>query len=280
MARSARLLSICVGALVVQSAPAAADQTWPTRVSASYKVIVAGFELGRFQFNSTMTGSDYALTGTGDMTWGFGMFHWHSTTRSSGTVTGDRVAPSAYAFDYKTNSKAGSVNIGFKNDAVSNVAIVPAVPPSAGAVPLQDHQLKAVFDPMSALIALARGVAGNATSDPCGRRISIFEGRQRFDLALSFRRQEKVTESRPSGQPGVAYVCRVQYIPVSGHKLNKNTTMMASNTGIEVAFRPVPAANMQVPSRITIPTPYGTAELLLNRVDIVAPGNRQIALTH
>jgi hypothetical protein len=133
-----------------------------------------------------------------------------------------------------------------------------------------------VLDPMTAILALSRGSATN----PCGRRISIFDGKQRFDLALSFLRFDNVTEARPSGQPGVAFVCRVQYIPVAGYKNNTETQAMASNTGIEVAFRPVPSANLLIPYQITIPTIVGSAVLSSQRVDIVAPDNQQIALIH
>ena len=119
-------------------APAQADPTWPTRVTASYKVVVAGFELGTFQFTSSLNGSEYALSGQAHLTWGFGMFHWTSTTRSSGSVAGDHVAPAGYVFDYKTNSKSGSVNLEFRDDAVSSVKLVPPTPPTAGTVPLSD----------------------------------------------------------------------------------------------------------------------------------------------
>ena len=272
LAATAVATGLC--ALLSPAGPAIADQSWPTRVSAHYKVVVAGFELGKFQFTSSLNGSEYALSGQAHLTWGFGMFHWTSTTRSSGSVAGDHVVPAGYTLDYKINSQSGSVNLAFQNDAVTRIDIQPGDPPAAGTVPLKDHHMKAVFDPMSALMALSRGSAAN----PCGRRIALFEGRQRFELALSFRRQEKVVEAKPSGQPAIAYVCRVQYIPVAGHKLNKATQDMASNAGIEVALRPVPSANLLVPTRITIPTALGNAEIVLSRVDIVAPGNRQIAL--
>jgi hypothetical protein len=136
--------------------------------------------------------------------------------------------------------------------------------------------LKSVLDPMTAILALSRG----NTANPCARRISIFDGKQRFDLVFSFRRLENITEAQPSGQPHVAFVCRVQYIPVAGYRRNTETQTMAASNGIEVAFRPVPSANLLIPYQITIPTIVGSAVLSSQRVDIIAPGNRQIALVH
>ena len=280
MARSTRQLiwsglAFSLVALLPVS-PASADQPWPASVSASYKVVVAGFDLGKFNFTSTMNGSFYTLTGNADLTWGFGMFSWSSKTRSSGSVAGDRVTPAGYTFDYSSNTKAGSAKIGFMGGDVSAVSIVPPSPPVPGVQPLRDQHLKTVLDPLSAVIAMSRGNAAN----PCGHRVAVFDGKQRFDLALTFRRQEKVTETTPSGQPGIAYVCRVQYIPVAGHKLGKDTQDLASNAGIEIFLRPIPSASLLVPHRIVMPTAIGTVEIMLQRVDIIAPGNKQITLTH
>jgi hypothetical protein len=51
-------------------------------------------------------------------------------------------------------------------------------------------------------------------------------------------------------------------------------------TDIEVALRPVPSANLLVPYRVTVATKWGTGTMLLQRMDIVAPGQKQIALVH
>jgi hypothetical protein len=129
---------------------------------------------------------------------------------------------------------------------------------------------------MSALMALSHGASAN----PCGRRVGVFDGKHRFDVELSFRRQERVAERKPSGQPPLAYVCRVRYIPVSGHKHNRELKEMARNDRIEVAMRPIPAANMMLPYRISIPTSIGTTHIYARKVDIVTPGQHTIALAH
>lgn len=257
-------------------APAAlADTAWPTRVVAGYKVVVAGFELGTFNFTSTTAGNTYSLAGQADLTWGLGIFNWKSDTRASGTFAGDVVRPAGYTFDFKANSKTGGAKMGFTDGNVtSHATLPPSSTDGAGYVPLKDTHLRAVFDPLSALMAVSRGGSAN----PCGRRIGIFDGKQRFDLIMTFRRQEQIKEAKPSGQPTVGYVCRVQYIPLGGYKNNKATQDMAANAGIEVLLRPVPSANMLVPQTITIPTAVGHAVLAVQRVDITAPGNKQIAL--
>ena len=268
---------LCTLGIAACGGGAVANTPWPAQVAASYKITVAGFDLGTFKFHSTMAAASYSLTGRADLSWGLGIFNWKADTRSAGVVTGDTVRPSGYTFDFKSNSKAGAVKIGFTDGNVTSHATVPpSSPEGPGYVPLKDAHFKSVFDPLSALIAVSRGGGAN----PCGRRIGIFDGKQRFDLVMTFRRQEQIKEMKPSGQPTVGYVCRVQYIPLGGYKNNKTTQDMATNAGIEVLLRPIPTANLLVPHTITIPTAVGHAVLAVQRVDITAPGNRQIALTN
>ena len=49
-------------------------------------------------------------------------------------------------------------------------------------------------------------------------------------------------------------MCRVRYVPIAGYKMNEETKSMAESSGIEVALRPIPAANLLVPYEVTVPT--------------------------
>lgn len=248
---------------------------WPSRVEATYKVSFAGLDIGDFKFQATVNGGTYSLAGNAELSALLGAFTWSGATRSAGSVAGDAPKPQGYTFDYRANSRGGSVKMNFADGAVSQVSAVPPSPPSPGSVPVRDQHLKDVLDPLTAVMALSRGRASN----PCGRKVSVFDGKQRFDLLLSFRRQQRITELRPSGQPSIVYVCRVRYIPIAGHKNNDETREMAANAGIEIALRPIPSANLLVPYQITIPTAAGTATLTSQKVEIVS-GRRQIALVH
>lgn len=270
----ARIAAVFAAAASLVGSPASAE-TWATKVNAVYKVSLGGFELGSFRFQSSMSGQNYTLTGVGDLSAAFGAWKWHGQLRSSGTVVGEQPKPAGYLYDWRS-SKSGWVKIAFDETGVSNVAMQPSSSPSPETIPLREHHLKNVLDPMTAVMALSRAMGGN----PCGRRISIFDGKQRFDLVLSFRRQQRVVEAQPSGQPSIAYVCRVQYIPVAGHKNNAETRHMASTSAIEVALRPIPSLKLLVPYQITIPTIVGSAVMKSERVEIITPSNRQIAIVH
>jgi hypothetical protein len=133
-----------------------------------------------------------------------------------------------------------------------------------------------VLDPLSAIML----VANYSNPDPCDRHLPIFDGKERFDLVLSYKGEVKVNEQQPSGQPAIAHVCRVKYQPIAGHKVDAENSYLATTDNIEVSLRPVPSANILVPYQITIPTLIGYATIVSKRVEIESPGRPQIALLH
>jgi hypothetical protein len=272
--------AVCCAAMVagpVGVAPASARGDG-SKVAAVYKLRIAGVELATFHFGSAITGGVYTLSGHGKLSWGLGMLKYNGNFTSSGRVKGDSVLPATYAYDWKVNRKSGSVRLAYSSSGggIKSVEIQPPHTPSPEVIPLKPEHLNGVFDPLTALIVMARGMTG----EPCNRQIGVFEGKQRFDIVLSPLRTEKIKETKPSGHPVTAHVCRVTYKPVAGHKLNRETQAAIKAEGIEVALRPVPSAGLLVPYRVLLPTPLGSAVLTAQKVDITLPGDRLIALSH
>ena len=252
-----------------------AAEPWPGQVQAVYRVEFNGFDIGSFEFNSSVNGASYTLTGDAKISALLGAFQWQARTRSAGTIATDAPKPAGYTFDFNGTGKSGSLKMGFAGDSVTSLVQVPPAFPASGSVAVREPHLRGVLDPLSAVMALSRSDNAN----PCERRLAVFDGRQRFDLLLSFRRQERISDSRPSGQPGVAYVCKVRYVPIAGHRASEETRAMAASNEIEISLRPVPSANLFVPHEITIPTGAGTARLIAQSVRI-ATQSEQIALGH
>lgn len=257
-------------------APAHAQraEAWPSQVRAVYRIHFNGFDIGTFEYGAQISGRSYTATGEARLSALLGALSWRGSTRTSGTLVGDHPRPAGYSFDFTGMGKTGAIKMGFAGEAVTNVANVPPYNPTPDTVALRTPHLKGVLDPLSAVMAMSRSPGAN----PCARRIAVFDGRQRFDLVLSFKNQQNVADARPTGQPGVAFVCRVRYVPIAGHKQNAETRQLAEATGIEISLRPVPSADLYVPHQITIPTAAGPATLTAERVQILTPRNEQIAL--
>jgi Protein of unknown function (DUF3108) len=257
------------------SGPAAAD-SWPANVRALYQIDLNGFNVGTFEFQSQAESESYTLTANARLSILLGAFTWSGETRSFGMIVNQAPKPAAFAFDFQSNLRTGSTKLGFSDGAVSDISNLPLTTATQPIIPVREHHLKGVVDPLSAIMVLSRA----ASTDPCDRRIPIFDGKERFDLLLSRKGEMRVTEQSPSGQPDVAYVCRVRYLPIAGHKIDSETKFMAANDAIEVALRPVPSANMLVPYQINIPTMAGSATITSKRVEIISPGKPQIAMLY
>ena len=265
-----------LAALLAGSRAPAAAEAWPANVRALYEINFNGFNVGSFEFQSQAESLSYVLTGNAQLSVLLGAFTWSAATRSFGTIVNQAPRPASFTFDFRSNLRAGSTKLGFSDGSVTNIANVPPMVSSAPTVPLREQHLKGVVDPLSAIMMLTRG----AGADPCDRRIAVFDGRERFDLVFSRKGDMRVTEQAPSGQPGIAHVCRVRYLPIAGHKIDSETKFMAANDGIEVALRPVPSAHVFVPYLISIPTMAGSATIVSKRVEIVSPGKPQIAMLY
>ena len=263
--------------LATAFAGAASAAEWPSQVIAKYDVSFAGFNIGSFNFRSDINAKGYSLAGEAKVSAVFGAVNWHGFTRSSGkTISKIRPAPKAYAFDYRSNSKRGSVRMKFKRGLVVKSEVVPKKPYSKQHAPLRREHLKGVYDPITAVMALTRARSGH----PCRRKIPIFDGKQRFDLVLTPAGRTRIQESRPSGQPEMGYVCQVRYVPLGGFKRNRQTKYMAANEGMRVVLRAIPSAGLFIPYQVRVPTIAGEAILTSRKVNIVTARRNRIALIH
>jgi len=261
---------------LVTAAPARAADNWPANMRAQYEVNFNGFNVGTLEFVSQAEQQSYTLVANAKLSVLLGVITWDGQTRSFGMIAKEALKPAAFTLDFRANSRSGSTRVGFDDGAVTKIAHLPPPIVHPETIPLRADHLKGVVDPLSAVMVLSRG----SSTNPCERRIPIFDGRERFDLLFSYKGEMKVTEQLPSGQPGIAFICKVRYLPIAGHKVDSETKFMAANNEIEVALRPIPAANVFVPYQISIPTMAGSATIVSKRVEIASPGKPEIALLH
>jgi Protein of unknown function (DUF3108) len=250
--------------------PAQADAgVLPTQVSAVYRISFGLLgDIGAFRFKSFIAGDTYSLTANAkiDTT----VFNYLGSMTSSGLVHASVARPEGYQFHYRQKvllgkKKVRSLAIAFDGSGVKDVTFVPPDPPSRKAIPVTKEQLRSAIDPLTGVMALSLG----NIKRPCDQRLPIFDGKQRFDLVFN--------PTGRSGGPGADHVCRVQLVPISGHKPGQGANSVISGN-IEVVLRPVPKANILIPYRVTVPTIIGAAVLTSERVDITMPDRERIAL--
>ena len=276
--RPARALALLtLGAALLSCPASAADrhaEAWPSAVHARYRLKYNGIEVGKLEVSSKSNGKTYALSGSGKVSVLFGAITWSGASNVSGSLESGAPQPASYAFEWHNNKKGGAVQMRFKNATATDIAVTPPPEPHDDTVPLVPAHKEGAFDPVSAVMMLTR----SDERAPCDRRVPIFDGKQRYDIVLTFKRMTRIA-SRDGGPSSIGYVCRAMYEPVAGHRANEATKTYAANRDVEVVMRHVPGTQLIVPYSVTIPTMWGTGSMVTDRIDVTSAAIGTIALT-
>ncbi len=237
------------------------------RLHAEYKITFGGFDLGAFSFWSEMSSKRYSILGKGKLSVMNGVFfQWEAVTKSSGKLTPIGPEPKKYMFSYESSEKKERLQLNFNNNAVANITAKPPYRFTVDQVPISRSDLVGVFDPMSAIIHLTSLTSKKITSSmssgqiACAVSLSVFDGRERYDLVFSHKKTVRMEKTNKNGYAGPAHICRVKYIPISGHKSgNKGTHFMAKSNDIEVWMIFMKKVDLYMPYHIVVPTPVGHA---------------------
>jgi hypothetical protein len=251
----------------------------PIKVKASYGINFNGINIGDFKLTALMSSSEYSVNANAEISLLAGMlFDWQGTTSSSGRVIRRGPLPYNYSFGYKTSDKSERIDVKFSNNVVSEIAVNPPQRPSSSRVPITRKHMQNVVDPMSAVVLLTNtGGAGKSGVEVCTRRLPIFDGKARYDLQLSYKGVKTI--SAANGYKGPAYICKVKFYPIAGHKPgDDDSDFAAKSDGIEVWMMPVSQAGIYVPYYIYVPTPAGSATLTSSGFDVDVSGDTRRAL--
>ncbi len=241
-------------------------------VNALYHINWLGTHIGDFKIRSSITNRQYSLQANADLSIFFGAVSWQGVTSSRGLMTANGPVPQNYTFRYSTNDRREAVEIRFQQRMVQDIIINPPAHPGSRNVPITAANLQNVVDPLSAIILLSQARLSRHSGDACNKRLPIFDGRVRYDLVLSPKGTRSIGNS--GKLHGIAYVCRVSYVPIAGHKAGRSNDYTTGNTGIEVWLVPLPEAGLLIPYYVHVPTPAGTASMVTAKFDVETAAGR------
>lgn len=245
-------------------------------VRATYN-INAPIGSGKFRFASAEDGSRYKMQGAAKFKAFLGFFQWDSSVASNGYIRSQKPKPNIYAFKARTEEKSEVIRLNFAGNAVKKIRAVPPTRPHPKRVSVTEAHLRNVVDPLSAVLSF-KDDAPSLTNGThaCNRKIRIFDGRQRFDVELTFKRKDYAALA--NGRSRTAFVCRAKYRPISGHKMNQTVKYMSQSNGLEIWLVPLPKMKMYVPYKIIIPIMIGTASAELANFKVTDPQKGVVAL--
>jgi Protein of unknown function (DUF3108) len=241
------------------------------RITAVYRVELAGFNLGDFKLTTTFRGEEYRMRGEGRFTILQGLvYEWRGVTASTGRVTSEGPSPAMYALNYSEGgTKAGRLRMTFDDRGVTGVSMSPGKRHNPRTIPVTQEQLEGVVDPMSGAFLSAHSDNPNGDLNVCNQTLPVFDGLQRFDLVITPKRAVNVQRSTPGGYAGPAVICAVKFIPIAGYQPdNPGIRLMSQSNEIEVWLIPVRNTRMYVPYRIVLPTPVGYGSALVTSIQV------------
>jgi hypothetical protein len=247
IAASTALLSVCAQA--------------QGKLEARYSASLAGIPLGTGIWVVDIAPDQYTAVASGRTT---GLVKLISDGSGSGgargTVHGASMVPTSYASSTTTDKHSDEVRMTLRAGTVKDVLAEPPLIPSPERVPVTEAHRKGVTDPMSAMIMPASGNGEVLTPDACKRKLAIFDGRQRADIDLVFKRMDRVKADK--GYQGPVVVCTVLYKPIAGHRPERPAIKyLIEQRDMEMWLAPIAGTRMLVPFRFSVPTPFGLGVL-------------------
>lgn len=268
--KTSRFASFAIGAAllcgaILDGGPVSAADA--KKVTAEYSINFNGLGIGTFKLWSDLDSKEYSVKARANISLLAGiLFEWQGDTASSGQVMARLPRPYSYSFGYRTTDRRESIDVKFSNNSVEEIAVNPPSRQSPSRIPVTRKHMRNVVDPLSAIVMLTNVGTNKTGSEVCSRRLPIFDGKQRYDLKLTLKGTKRVTSDSFTGQ---AYVCKVKFLPIAGHRPGDDDSAFAAKTeNMEVWMIPLPKAELYVPYYIYLPTAVGDATLTASSFNV------------
>ena len=244
-----------LGAAVVLLASGGAAQA-DGRLDARYRMSVAGIAIGNSEINVIVGDAAYTASASGRASGLLRMLvTGEGTVSARGAIVDGRLVPahfiSSTAGDDETAKVAMELDGGDVTELTAETSDL-----GAGRIPVTAEHRKGVIDPLSALLIPVAGSADMIAAPACGRTLPIFDGRRRYDLALTFKRIASVKADK--GYAGPALVCAVAFRAIAGHRpASALVKYLAGGRDIELTLAPIAGTRLLAPFRLMIANMLG-----------------------
>jgi hypothetical protein len=231
------------------------------RLEGRYIVSLAGITIGQGGWAIDIWDDQYRAAANGMTTGILRVFaSGEGTGASQGYVSGGNLIPSSYAATITADKKTEELRIVLNGGTVKEYSVDPPTQPYPDRIPITEAHRHGVTDPMSAALMHVSGAGDLMSPEACNRTLPIFDGRLRYDLALSFKRMETVRAEK--GYEGPVVVCAVYFTPLGGYIPERPAIKyLIAQRDMEVWLAPIAGTRVVGPFRMVVPTPLGTGVL-------------------
>lgn len=240
------------------------------KLEARYAVTMAGITIGQASWSLFISDDQYVSAATGKAS---GMMSvlvsGEGTVSARGAVRDGQLAPERFTASIKHDDEKSDTKMLLDGGIVKELSAETAKE-ARDRVPVTEAHRKGIIDPVSALLVPMAG--DSLGKEACERTLSVFDGRRRYDLKLSFKRMDKVKAER--GYAGPVAVCAVGFTPRAGHRASSTLVKyLSEGRDIELWLAPVAGARVLMPFRASFASLLGSLVIEAKQFD----GARQTA---
>ena len=266
--RAATRLSGALACLIVSAAAMSAHAQG--RLKAQYTISMTGVSIGQIVWLVDLGDNRYVTSAHGKASGVLSVLvNGEGSVVTHGIVADGQLAPSYFTSNISDDEGKSELRMTFEGGAVKDlVGLEPLPRPDRLAVTEADR--RGVNDPLTAMLIPAQAGGDPLASANCKRVLPIFDGRRRYNLALSFKRIDKVKTER--GFSELVLVCGVILQPIAGYRADSMLVKyVAGRRDLELWFASIAGTSFIAPIRVLMPTLIGTLEIRADQFEAVTP---------
>jgi len=258
-----RVFTVFIWLALTLPSVAAMNRETPLTIQADYSASVLIFRVGRVTLNAELERDHYSAQAHVEAAGLAALFtDFDIDSEVSGQFSATGPQPVHYGHVERTGDKIRQIDVQFDNRLAQSTA-TPAFS-SWGDPPASDEDRTDVVDPMTATLLLSEMVAASGDA-PCEGTISVFDGKQRYNLLLASRGTQRI---RTRGWRGDALVCDAYYMPVSGYDTEDWPTPGETRHPLRMWIAPIADGTAFLPVRLHTRAGFGGVTVELRRLEL------------
>jgi len=237
------------------------------KLDASYTISFARIRVGDIAATGVFGEGEYAISARGHaggimkvLVDGEASFSTH------GTIKDGYLVPTTFTSKIVSDAEPSDVTMVLDEGSAKELAA--AAPPKSDRVPVTQANRQGIVDPLTAMLFSAAAAGEGLSQDVCRHTLPIFDGQQRYDLKLAFKRMDKVTAEK--GYAGPVVVCSVSYEPIAGHRAYPLVKYLSEGREMEIALAPLAGTRLLAPFRASVVSGLANLVIEANRFEATA----------
>ena len=261
------LVAVLVNAALAVSAQADPSQT--STLDVSYAIAFWNIPLGHTNYDGTLTDNTYSAKAHFETNGMIGVF-WKSVidATANGGISAHSVSPAIYdSYSRNRSNPLQRMKVTFGSD-ISTIFADPVYDTTK--YPVSEAQKKDSVDPMSAATSILTGAKADE-EHPCGTGAQVFDGRRRYNVNLTYLKDEPVTLSNGLFN-GSAHLCEIHYDAIAGYPQkivsNRRAPPKIFADFVDIPAQDAPDGRYVVPVKLWSEMSLGTMTITLDSIKV------------